>query len=110
MEVVEVYQNYARMRLPINGNRNHLGTMYASSILAVAEINGGSVMISHLGNGLFDEFEPLIVGVDLNFRKVPQTDVYVELTVSKERLEKIPVQTRLKGKYFFNFESELSDE
>jgi acyl-coenzyme A thioesterase PaaI-like protein len=91
MEVVDVYENYARMRLPIENNRNHVGTMYASSILAVAEINGGSVMMSHIGKGIFEEFEPLIVGVDLNFRKIPRTDVYVELTVSKEKLENIPV-------------------
>ena len=49
--VVEVIgEGYLRARIPLKGNRNHMGSMYAGALFTLAEIPGGvmTILISGL--------------------------------------------------------------
>jgi acyl-coenzyme A thioesterase PaaI-like protein len=46
---------------------NHLGTVHASALLAVAEAGSGAFLVQHLGSG--DGFVPLVRRLEARFRK-----------------------------------------
>ena len=46
---------------------NHLGTVHASALLAVAEAGSGAFLVRHLGSG--DEFVPVVRRLEARFRK-----------------------------------------
>ena len=105
-----MYRNYVRIQLPLKVNSNHLGNMYASSVLALAEISCGSVLVSHFGDKVLKEFSIIITGVDLKFSKIPKEDVYVDLTIPEEELEDILKVTKEKQRHFFGFKLQLTEE
>ena len=41
LKVVELRRGYVKCLMPMSGNGNHIGTMYAGSLFTVAEIPGG---------------------------------------------------------------------
>jgi acyl-coenzyme A thioesterase PaaI-like protein len=46
---------------------NHLGTVHASALLAVAEAGSGAFLVRHLGSG--DGFVPVVRRLEARFRK-----------------------------------------
>ena len=42
VEVVEAERGRVVLRMPLEGNRNHIGTMYAGALFALCEFPGGT--------------------------------------------------------------------
>lgn len=60
------------LRVPIEGNTNHLGTMYAGALFAVAELPGGLLPLVVLGPG---RFVPILVSMSVEYTAAARTDV-----------------------------------
>ena len=78
-EVLE--PGFVRLYMPLHGNQNHIGSMYAGALFTLAEIPGGALFLTS-----FDaqRFYPIIREMNLRFRR-PATVSYTHLDVYKRQ-------------------------
>ena len=81
--------------------------MYAGALFTLGEIPGGAILI-----GAFDmsKYFPTLADSTIKFIKPATTDIYVELKVPEEELERIGKEAAEKGKSLFLLEMELKNE
>ena len=63
---------WVTLRVPIEGNTNHMGTMYAGALFAVAELPGGLVPLSVLDPA---RYTPIVTGMEVRFLAAARSDV-----------------------------------
>jgi acyl-coenzyme A thioesterase PaaI-like protein len=93
-------------RMPIEGNTNHIGTMYAGALFTCAEMPGGALFFS-----TFDPAKcfPIVKALDLQFLKPATTDVRLEISITDEAIARIDAALEANGKAEFVLEGELTD-
>ena len=69
-EVLE--PGFVRLYMPLHGNQNHIGSMYAGALFTLAEIPGGALFLTS-----FDaqRFYPIIREMNLRFRRPAMGDI-----------------------------------
>ena len=107
IKVVEFRPNYARLKLPLEGNTNHIGVIYAGSLFSLGEVTGGAIFLA-----AFDRtrFLPIVKQVDIRFRRMAKTDVTVEVAMAREDVERISATAEKEGKADFDLTLEIKDE
>jgi len=93
-------------RMPLRGNVNHIGTMYAGALFTLAEFPGGPLMLATFGTR---RFIPIVTALDMQFVRAAKSDVTVELSLTPEEAERIEVETLASGKSEFEVRGELKD-
>lgn len=103
-EVIE--PGYVRLRMPLDGNQNHIGTMYAGALFTLAEIPGGALFMSSFDvQSLF----PIVKEMNLRFRRPATGDILVEARLSAEQIAEISAQAAAQGKADYRLDLELKD-
>jgi thioesterase domain-containing protein len=107
IEVVELRRGYVKSKTPIEGNGNHIGTMYAGVLFTAAELLGGAIALP-----TFDmtKFYPVIKAMTINFRRPATGAVFAEASMSDELVAELTEKASAEGKAEFLFEATLSDE
>jgi thioesterase domain-containing protein len=107
IEVVELRPGYVKSRTPIEGNGNHIGTMYAGVLFTAAELLGGAIALS-----TFDvtKFYPVIKDMKISYRRPATGDVFAEAEMSDELVAELSEKAAAEGKAEFEFETTLRDE
>jgi acyl-coenzyme A thioesterase PaaI-like protein len=98
--------NRIKVLLPLAGNANHLGTMYAGAIFSVAEFPFG---LLHLGHFAGKPLLPVVGELTIRFLAPATTDVTVDLHVSDEEWQEMDDTTHAHGKSKFIREIEVLD-
>ena len=106
IEVEEIEVGYVKMRMPIEPNRNHVGTMYAGALFTLAEMPGGAIFVS-----TFDakKFYPIVKSMDIKYVKPATTDITVEVRLSEEDAAEIAAKAAADGKADYEWQCELKD-
>lgn len=106
VSVVEVAKGYCHLRMPLKGNKNHIGIMYAGALFTLAEFPGGVVYLT-----LFDmaEMYPILKGLDINFYRPATTDIDVKISINEAEAERIRSTTLTEGKCDFGWQAELTN-
>jgi acyl-coenzyme A thioesterase PaaI-like protein len=95
---------YAKMLMPLEGNVNHVGMMYAGSLFTLGEIAGGALhLVSFDVNKLF----PIVKEVTIRFRRPAMTDVTMEVGLGAEEAARIQAEALEEGKADFVLDLEL---
>ena len=97
-EVIE--EGHVKFIMPVEGlHLNHVGTVYAGSIYAFAEMCGGALFQATYG---FDKWVPIIKASTIKYLKPTQLTLSCELTLTKEEIEEKmkPIVERGRGDYF----------
>ena len=107
IEVVELRPGYVKSKTPIEGNGNHIGTMYAGVIFTAAELLGGAIALP-----TFDmtKFYPVIKAMTINFRRPATGAIYAEASMSDELVAELTQKAAEEGKAEFLFETTVTDE
>ncbi|MBB2493780.1 PaaI family thioesterase [Aquipseudomonas ullengensis] len=94
------------LRMPLQGNQNHIGTLYAGALFTLAEIPGGALFLTS-----FDaqRFYPIIKEMNLRFRRPASSDIRVEASLSAEEIERIQAEAEREGKSEYLLELQLCD-
>ncbi|MEM7412066.1 MAG: PaaI family thioesterase [Myxococcota bacterium] len=102
----EARRGYVRMRMPLEGNVNHVGMMYAGALFTLAEVPGGALFVSS-----FDakQFYPIVKSLDIQFRRPAKSDITVEVSLTDARIEEIAAAAEANGKADYDWECELVD-
>lgn len=106
VRVVEAERGRVKLQMPFEGNQNHIGTMYAGALFALAEFPGGTLFST-----TFDasRYYPIVKGVDIQFRRFAATDITVEISMSDEEAAAVAAAADEHGKADYDLEMELKD-
>ncbi|MGH8437073.1 MAG: YiiD C-terminal domain-containing protein [Pseudomonas sp.] len=103
-EVLE--PGFVRLRVPLAGNENHIGTLYAGALFTLAEIPGGALFITSFDAS---RFYPIVKEMSLRFRRPATGDISVEARLSAEDIERLQAEAAANGKAEFLLELQLTD-
>ncbi|MFE2961303.1 PaaI family thioesterase [Nocardia tengchongensis] len=106
VQAEEVRPGYAATTVPIEGNGNHFGVMYAGVLFTVAEILGGAIAISSFDTA---KYFPLVKDLHVFFRKPAATDVRAEASLSEQEIARIAEEADAKGKADFTLKATVTD-
>ena len=106
IKVLEMRDRYVKTLMPLEGNVNHVGIMYAGSLFTIGEGMGGAIAAVS-----FDcrRFFPIVKEITIRFRRPAVTDVTLELEMSEEEADRIQQEAEEKDKADFGLELELKD-
>lgn len=106
IEVVEIGRGSCKLKMPLEGNVNHVNMMYAGSLFALAELMGGAVFF-----GAFDaaKFYPVIVEMNIKYARPALTDITTEYSLSDAEIARIHAEMDDRGKCIYILEQELKD-
>ncbi|MEV0078070.1 YiiD C-terminal domain-containing protein [Nocardia neocaledoniensis] len=106
VRALEVRRGYARTTVPVEGNGNHFGAIYAGVQFTVAEVLGGAITA-----GSFDTsaFYPLVKSFDISFRKMARTDLTAEATLTEDEIARVAAEAAEHGKSDFTLEAVVTD-
>ncbi|MBP7972633.1 MAG: YiiD C-terminal domain-containing protein [Candidatus Nanopelagicales bacterium] len=105
--VVEAVEpGYVRLRMPIEGNGNHMGTMYAGALFAIAELPGGILPLTVLQNGLV----PIVSDMTITFRRAARTDVFLDARIDPDELRSLGDLAIAEGKATFELNLTIVDD
>lgn len=106
LRVEEMKRGRARLRMPLKGNRNHIGTMYAGALFTLAEVPGGALFLSS-----FDarRFYPIVTEMSIRFLAPATGPVTVEVALDEAEIERLQAEAAEKGRAKYVLEAELKD-
>ena len=103
-EVLE--PGFVRLRVPLAGNENHIGSMYAGALFTLAEIPGGALFLTSFDAS---KFYPIIKEMNLRFRRPATGDIVVEARLGAEEIERLQSEAQVNGKAEYVLELQLTD-
>ena len=107
LKVLELSPRFVKLLAPLNGNENHVGTMYAGAMFTLAEIPGGAVFLTSFD---ISKYYPLVKEMNIRFLKPATSDLTIELSLSEDKVSRIIADADENGKADFTLEGELKDE
>lgn len=97
------------LRLPPGGQYlNHLGTVHASALLALAEASSGEFLLRHFGSGA--GLVPVVRRVEAKFRKPAHGAVTSSASATPADLSQLEASLANKGRGLISIAVELHDE
>ena len=106
VQAVEVRRGFAATTVPIEGNGNHFGVIYAGVLFTVAEVLGGAIAIASFDTSAY---YPLVKELTIKFTRPAKTDVRAQAQVSDDELDRIANEAAEKGKADFELEAVVTD-
>ena len=103
-EVLE--PGFVRLRVPLAGNENHIGSMYAGALFTLAAIPGGALFVTSFDAS---QFYPIVKEMNLRFRRPATGDIVVEARLSAEEIERLQTEAQANGKAEYVLELQLTD-
>jgi hypothetical protein len=107
LKIIELKERYAKTLMPLEGNVNHVGMMYAGSLFTIGEFSGG---IIHLVSFDINLFFPIVKEISIRFRRPALTDVTLEVSFGKEEADAIQADAELNEKADFTLDLEIKDQ
>ncbi|MFN8125069.1 MAG: YiiD C-terminal domain-containing protein [Candidatus Nanopelagicales bacterium] len=106
LEVLSMEPGRMTLRVPFAGNQNHVGTMYAGALFAIAEVPGGAIAVQ-----LFDPtiYYPVIRSMTVDYRRPATTDVTVDAHIDAADADRIRAEADANGKADFVMNLEVTD-
>ncbi|MGC8659069.1 MAG: PaaI family thioesterase [Desulfomonilaceae bacterium] len=106
LKALKLERGYVKLLAPLDGNENHIGSVYAGALFTLAEIPGGALFYT-----CFDEtrFYPIIKQMEIQFLKPAKEDVWVEASLSEEEIRRLTLELDEKGKCDFILSGEVKD-
>ena len=95
-----------KLGLPLEGNANHIGSIYAGALFTVAELPGGALFLTTFD---VERFYPVLKAMNIRFRRPAFTDVTVEVALPVAESERIAAEAEAQGKAEFILKTEVRD-
>lgn len=107
VRIVELERGRCASEVPMEGNGNHFGVMYAGVLFTVAEVLGGAI-----GLPTFDvsQFYPLVKDLQITFKRPAKTTIRAEVSLDDETIDKVTAEAEERGKADFTLDAVLTDE
>lgn len=106
MVVDEIGAGTVVLRVPIEGNTNHLGTMYAGALFALAELPGGLLPLAVLSAG---RYVPIVTDMQVRFTAAARSDVTLAARMDPAVLGELAARADAEGQASFVLHAEGRD-
>jgi acyl-coenzyme A thioesterase PaaI-like protein len=106
VRVVEARRGFAAATVPVEGNGNHFGVIYAGVQFTVAEILGGIIALSTFDSS---EYFPLVKNVDIAFVGMARSELQAQASLDDETIARIEAEAAERGKADFTLEAVVTD-
>jgi len=106
VQVLELRDRYFKTLMPLKGNTNHVGIMYAGSLFTIGELTGG---LLHLNSFDINKFFPIVKEINIRFVRPVLTDVTLEYELPGKEAERIQAEAETKGKADYDLDLEIKD-
>ncbi len=93
--------------MPLAGNTNHIGIMYAGALFSVGEVTGGAMFLTSFDA---DKYYPVIKDMHIRFRRPATTDVHVEVRMDEQEIARAEQEAATKGKADYVLQGNIIDE
>jgi acyl-coenzyme A thioesterase PaaI-like protein len=107
IKAVEARRGYAAATVPLEGNGNHFGVVYAGVEFTVAEILGGIIAIASFDAA---KYYPLVKKLDIEFTAAARSDLRAEASLDEDELTRVETEAAEKGKADFTLDAVVRDE
>jgi len=97
---------HVKLGLPLEGNSNHIGSIYAGALFTVAELPGGALFLTTFD---VERFYPVLKDMTIRFRRPAFTDVTVEVALPVAEAERIAAEAETHGKAEFILNTAVRD-
>ncbi|HSV96810.1 MAG TPA: YiiD C-terminal domain-containing protein [Spirochaetota bacterium] len=106
LTLLECRDNYVKLLMPLEGNVNHIGMMYAGSLFTIGEVSGGAIF-----GVTFDylKYIPIVKEVTIRYRKPALSDVTLVVEMTSDRVGELQERTDRNGKADFTLDLEIKD-
>ena len=105
-QVLALRPGYIKAKIPLKGNKNHFGAMYAGALFTVAEAPGGVLALMDFNDGFF----PVLKDLKIDFIKITKSDVTVCFEMSEEERSHILTDTVKNTKSDFQLVGSIVDK
>lgn len=106
IELTVVERDRAASRIPIEGNGNHFGVMYAGSLYCVAECLAGSIGFANFDGA---KYFPLVKTSTIRFLRPATTDISASTSLDAATLDRMATDLEANGKADFTLDVEMVD-
>lgn len=106
VQAVEVRRGFAATTVPLEGNGNHFGVIYAGVQFTVAEVLGGAIAVATFDNSAY---YPLVKGFEIKFVGMAKSQLRAEATLPEEEIARIEAEAAERGKSDFTLEAVVTD-
>lgn len=106
IRVLALQDRYVKLLMPLAGNTNHIGIMYAGSLFALGEVTGGAIFAVAFDT---EHYVPIVKEVTIRYRRPALTDITLESAIPADRVAAVETDLREKGKADFPLTVELKD-
>ena len=104
---VEIKEGYAVAEVPVAGNANHVGTVYAGVLFTVAEVLGGGVARATFD---MDGFYPVVKSARIDFVRPATSRVRASACLDAASIPGLRREAAERGKAEFELSAELVDD
>ena len=107
IKAVEARRGHAAATVPLEGNGNHFGVIYAGVQFTVAEMLGGVIALA-----TFDaaKYYPLVKGVEIKFTGMARTDLLAETSLDEDEITRVEAEAAENGKADFVLDAVVCDD
>ena len=106
LKILHLQDGNIRVLLPLRGNENHIGTMYAGALFSLAEFVIGPIYYAFFDTS---RFYPLVKEMCISYCRPAKTDVSVELQVAEGEMQHIAEEARRNKKCDFTLTTDIKD-
>lgn len=106
IRVLELDEGRVVGTVPLNGNGNHLGSMYAGTLFGVAEMLGGAIARPTFD---FARYYPTVKDLQIAFRRPARSDIRATATLPGTTLKRMLAEVERDGRTEYVVEAELTD-
>jgi acyl-coenzyme A thioesterase PaaI-like protein len=103
---VEARRGFAAATVPVEGNGNHFGVIYAGVQFTVAEILGGILSLSTFDSA---KYFPLVKNIDISFVGMARSELRAEAHLDDDTIARIEAEAAERGKADFELEATVTD-
>ena len=106
VRVVDARRGYATATVPLEGNENHFGVIYAGVQFTVAEILGGIIALSTFDSA---KYFPLVKNVDIKFVGMARSELRAQASLDDETIARVEAEAAKRGKADFTLDAVVTD-
>jgi acyl-coenzyme A thioesterase PaaI-like protein len=107
VKVSEARRGYAASTVPVEGNGNHFGVIYAGVQFTVAEVLGGIIAFSTFDTA---KYFPLVKQLDIKFTAMARSNLTAEASLDDDEIARIEAEAAENGKADFYLDAVVRDE
>ncbi|WP_187774378.1 PaaI family thioesterase [Lolliginicoccus suaedae] len=106
IEVVELREGRAVSALPLEGNANHFGAMYAGSLFCAGELLAGVLVAPSFD---FAAYYPTVKHLAIDYLRPARTDVLATAELDTTTLERMRADVTAQGRASWQLDVEITD-